>query len=163
MKRVLIIAGAVVACSLLIGWLVFSSFSLAAVAEPGGTETYMATRAKHLLIARAVREGVASRPLDRAASAAQGDNTFTVRCSLCHGEDGQSKTPLGQWMYPRATDLTSSEVQSYSDQELFWIVKNGIRLSGMPAFGKTETDEKIWNMIDHLRTLQVAKKQDFKK
>ena len=60
-------------------------------------------------------------------------------------------------MYPRATDLTSSEVQGYSDQELFWIVKNGIRLSGMPAFGKTETDEKIWNMVDHLRTLPVTK------
>jgi len=157
MKRVLIIAGAVVACGLLIGWLAFSMFNLAAVAQPGGTETYMVTRAKHLLIARAVREGVPPRPLDRAASAAQGDNTFTVRCSLCHGEDAQSRTPIGQWMYPRATDLTSSEVQSYSDQELFWIVKNGIRLSGMPAFGKTETDEHIWNMVDHLRTLPVVK------
>ena len=158
MKRVLMIAVALVAGVLLIGWLAFSSFSLAAVAEPGGTETYLAIKAKHLLIARAVREGVPPRPLDRAASAAQGDNTFTVRCSLCHGEDAQSRTPIGQWMYPRATDLTSSEVRSYSDQELFWIVKNGIRLSGMPAFGKTETDEKIWNMIDHLRTLQVVKK-----
>jgi mono/diheme cytochrome c family protein len=158
MKRVLIIAGAVIACILLIGWLAFSSFSLAAVAEPGGTESYIATRAKHLLISRSVREGVPPRPLDRAASAAQGDNTFAVRCSLCHGEDGHSRTPIGQWMYPRATDLTSKEVQSYSDQELFWIVKNGIRLSGMPAFGKTETDEHIWNMVDHLRTLPVVKK-----
>jgi mono/diheme cytochrome c family protein len=157
MKRVLIIPGAVVVCILLVGWLAFSNFSLAAVAEPGGTETYMATKAKHLLIARAVREGVPPRPVDRAASAAQGDNNFAIRCSLCHGEDGHSRTPFGQGMYPRATDLSSNEVQSYSDQELFWIVKNGIRLSGMPAFGKTETDEHIWNMVDHLRTLPVTK------
>ena len=36
-------------------------------------------------------------------------------------------------------------VQRYSDRELFWIVKNGIRLSGMPAFGRVESDEHIWN------------------
>ena len=44
-------------------------------------------------------------------------------------------------------DLTSSDVQGYSDPELFWIVKNGIRLSGMPAFGKVESDEDIWTMF----------------
>jgi mono/diheme cytochrome c family protein len=49
--------------------------------------------------------------------------------------------------------LTSPEVQTYSDRELFWILKNGIRLSGMPAFGKVETDEHIWNLVDYLRTI----------
>ena len=50
-------------------------------------------------------------------------------------------------------NLISSQVQRYSDRELFWIVKNGIRLSGMPAFGKVETDEHIWDLIAYLRTL----------
>ena len=50
-------------------------------------------------------------------------------------------------------NLISSQVQRYSDRELFWIVKNGIRLSGMPAFAKVETDEHIWNVIEYLRTL----------
>jgi mono/diheme cytochrome c family protein len=57
-------------------------------------------------------------------------------------------------MYPRASDLTSPEVQQYSDRELFWIVKNGIRLSGMPAFGRVESDEHIWNLEHYLRTLR---------
>jgi mono/diheme cytochrome c family protein len=56
-------------------------------------------------------------------------------------------------MYPRAADLGSAEVQRYSDRELFWIVKNGIRLSGMPAFGKVESDEAIWDLVRFVRTL----------
>ncbi len=56
-------------------------------------------------------------------------------------------------MYPRAADLTSKEVQSYSDRELFWIIKNGIRLSGMPAFAKVEPDQHIWDLVLYLRTL----------
>jgi mono/diheme cytochrome c family protein len=56
-------------------------------------------------------------------------------------------------MYPRASDLTSFAVQRYSDRELFWIVKNGIRLSGMFAFGKVESDEHIWNLVHYVRTL----------
>jgi mono/diheme cytochrome c family protein len=56
-------------------------------------------------------------------------------------------------MYPRASDLTAPMVRQYSDSELFWIVKNGIRLSGMPAFAKVESDENIWNLVRYVRTL----------
>jgi mono/diheme cytochrome c family protein len=63
-------------------------------------------------------------------------------------------------MYPRASDLTSPEVQQYSDRELFWIVKNGIRLSGMPAFGKVESDDHIWNLVHYLRTLRRGRSEE---
>lgn len=56
-------------------------------------------------------------------------------------------------MYPRAADLTAVNAQSYSDRELFWIIKNGIRLSGMPAFGKVESDEHIWDLVFFVRAL----------
>jgi mono/diheme cytochrome c family protein len=65
---------------------------------------------------------------------------------------------VGGWMNPRAVDLSSAEVQRYSDRELFWIVKNGIRLTGMPAFGKVETDEHIWKLVQYLRTLSIKAK-----
>jgi len=158
MKRIVIFAVTVAVCGLLALWLVFSNFSLAAVREPGRNETYMATKAKHLLVARATREGVPPPPVDRAASAAQGDELYAIRCSLCHGQDGRTPSPMGQWMYPRAADLTSAAVRGYSDEELFWILKNGIRLSGMPGFGKLESDEHLWNVVDHLHTLQATKK-----
>jgi mono/diheme cytochrome c family protein len=157
MKRIIMIVGLVVVIGLLAGWIGFSNFNLAAIPEPGGKETALATRAKHLLIARASREGIPSRPKDRAASAAQGDKLYAINCSLCHGEDGHTVSPMGRWMYPRAADLSSPQTQSYSDDQLFWVVKNGIRLSGMPGFARLETDEHIWNVVDHLRTLPVKK------
>jgi mono/diheme cytochrome c family protein len=157
MKRIMIIVGFVVVIVLLAGWIGVSNFKLAAIPEPGANETALATRAKHFLIARASREGIPPRPRDRAASAVQGDKLYAISCSLCHGEDGRATSPMGRWMYPRAADLSSPQTQSYSDEQLFWVVKNGIRLSGMPGFGKLETDEHIWNMVDHLRTLPVTK------
>jgi mono/diheme cytochrome c family protein len=54
---------------------------------------------------------------------------------------------------PAASDLTSKQVQSYSDQELFWIVQNGIRFTGMPAFGNVETPDHIWDLVNYVRTL----------
>jgi hypothetical protein len=71
----------------------------------------------------------------------------------CHGLNVPKEIDVGGWMYPRAAVLTCPEVQWYSDLGLFSIVKNGIRLSGMPAFGKVETDEHISKLVHYLRTL----------
>jgi mono/diheme cytochrome c family protein len=152
MKRIVMVAAVLLIG--IFGWVALSNFSLAAMPEPGKNETYFATRAKHTLVKRAAIESIPPRPLDRAASAKEGDNVYTMRCTMCHGEDGRTLSPMGHWMYPRAADLTAPEVQSYSDEELFWVVKNGIRLTGMPAFGKLESDDHIWNMVDHMRTLR---------
>ena len=73
---------------------------------------------------------------------------------MCHGADGHTPTDNGRWMYPRASDLTSPEVAQYTDRELFWIIKNGIRLTGMPAFGKVESDENIWDLVNYVKTLR---------
>jgi mono/diheme cytochrome c family protein len=56
-------------------------------------------------------------------------------------------------MYPRALDLGSAEVQEMSDGELFWVIKNGVRLSGMPGFAKLESDEQIWTLAYYVRSL----------
>ncbi len=82
-------------------------------------------------------------PADVPASIAEGKKLYGAECAACHALDGRTPTDTGRWMYPRAADLASSDVQAYSDQELFWIVRNGIRFSGMPAFGKVETDEHM--------------------
>jgi hypothetical protein len=56
-------------------------------------------------------------------------------------------------MYPRASDLTSKQVQSYSDQELFWIIQNGIRFTGMPGFADVEPPDHVWDLVNYVRTL----------
>lgn len=130
-----------------------SQFTLSALPEPGQTETLLATKAKHYLIRRNSRSGIASAPAQREAAIKEGERLFGTECAACHGMSGRNPTDAGRWMYPRAADLTSHDTQSYSDEELFWIIRNGIRLSGMPAFGKIESDEHIWYVVFYVRRL----------
>jgi mono/diheme cytochrome c family protein len=130
-----------------------SLFTLSALPEPGRTETFLATRAKHYLIHRRSHDARLRAPGDQQVRIKEGERLFGTECGACHGNSGHNPTDAGRWMYPRAADLTSRDCQSYSDRELFWIVKNGIRLSGMPAFGKVESDEHIWDLVFYIRSL----------
>jgi mono/diheme cytochrome c family protein len=135
-------------------------FDLSALPEPGRVETYLATRAKHMLVRRSSREGIPPPLKDIPSSVAEGEKLFGVECATCHGLNGRTPTDAGRWMYPRAADLDSPETQNYSGRELFWIVKNGIRLSGMPAFGKVESDEHVWHLVNYVRSLPGRDKRD---
>lgn len=135
-----------------------SQFSLSALPEPGRLETYLATKGKRFMVARASRS-VPQSPARGHERIAEGDKLYGAECSMCHGMDTRTPTGMGRAMYPRAVDLLSPEVQGYSDGELFWIVKNGIRLSGMPAFGKAESDEHIWSIIQYVRSLNAPDPQ----
>ncbi len=159
MKRFLWISASILAVMLFAGAVLASQFNLSAVPEPGKTETLLATKAKRLFIRRASRGEIPPPPKDMKASLAEGDKLFGTDCSECHGNSGRKPTDAGRWMYPRAADLGSDDVQKYSDRELFWIVKNGIRLSGMPAFGRVESDENIWDLVHFVRTLPGSASQ----
>lgn len=154
MKRKQVIIGGIVLFLLLAALVTFAlRFDLSALPEPGQFETALATRAKRVLIGRSSRHGIPLQPPISPAGLAEGEARYGVECAACHGMDGHTLTDSGRWMYPRAADLTSPSVQEYSDQELFWIIKNGIRLSGMPAFGRVEPDERIWRIVQYLRTM----------
>ena len=128
-------------------------FNLTALREPGPTETRLANLAKRYFIYRVSRHGIPPPPKDTKASIERGSSHYGLDCSVCHADDGRSQRPLGEWMYPRASDLTSKQVQSYSDQELFWIIQNGTRFTGMPAFGNVETPDHVWDLVNYVRTL----------
>jgi mono/diheme cytochrome c family protein len=139
MKRwilVVLIALALAAVVVIVG---FTQIKLDALQEPGHLETVIATQAKHLLVRWNSRDGIPPAPTDLQASVDEGDKLYGIECAMCHGPDGHTTSPA---------------VQQYSDRELFWIVKNGIRLSGMPAFGRVESDEHIWNLSHYVRTLR---------
>jgi len=132
-------------------------FNPSAVPEPGRLETFVANTGLRLLVWReARRETIPPAPANRQASIEEGDKLFGLECADCHGNDGHSPTDEGRWMYPRAANLISKQVQRYSDRELFAMIKNGVRLSGMPAFARVETDEHIWNIVHYLRKLPAG-------
>jgi mono/diheme cytochrome c family protein len=157
MKRWILAAVLIVVLSGLVVIFAFTQFDLSALQEPGQVETFLATQAKRILIYKNSRSGIPLPPKDLQASLEQGETLYGTDCAMCHGSDGHTLTDNGRWMYPRASDLTSPSVQQYSDPELFWIVKNGIRFSGMPGFGKVESDEHIWDLVRYLRTLPGKK------
>ena len=128
-------------------------FNLTALHPPGPTETRLANLSKRYLIYRASRHGIPPRPQDTKASIERGGSHYGLDCGVCHADDGRAQRSPGQWMYPRASDLTSKQVQSYSDQELFWIIQNGIRFTGMPAFGNVESPDHVWDLVNYVRTL----------
>jgi len=130
-------------------------FSLSALNEPGRVETYLATKAKFWIISRSAQGPLPQAPPYDASSVAIGQMAYGGECANCHGVDGRTPTDIGRWMYPRTLALDSAQVQQWSDAELFWIVKNGIRLSGMPGFGKIHKDEQIWHLVHYVRSLRT--------
>ena len=156
--RFLILLGAVVATLGL--WFASSRLSLSALDEPGFLETYAASKAKRWMVSRSARGPLPLAPRDDAASLPRGRMLFVGRCAPCHGMDGRTPTDMGQRMYPRTPDLSSPAAQQWSDAELFWIIKHGIRLSGMPALGNTYPDEQYWHIVRYVRTLGGQPKQE---
>lgn len=80
---------------------------------------------------------------------------FADHCASCHANDGSGNTSMGRSFYPPAPDMRATRTQSLSDGELFSIIENGIRLTGMPAWGTgTEEGEKeSWALVHFIRRL----------
>ena len=76
-------------------------------------------------------------------------------CASCHGNDGKGKTAIGEHLYPRAPDMTLPATQSLSDGELFAIIENGVRLTGMPGWGNgtAESAYGSWTLVHFIRHL----------
>jgi mono/diheme cytochrome c family protein len=126
------------------------TWSFSALPQPGRLATGIVTHFKHWSISRAARSAPPEPPADE-SSAAAGQMAYGSDCSSCHGLDGRTPSNFGHSMYPRVPDLGSPGVQEWSNAELFWIIKNGIRHSGMPGFARIHPDDTIWDLVHYVR------------
>ena len=76
----------------------------------------------------------------------EGFRFYNEACVYCHGAPGKDPTDIGKGLNPEPPYLPDV-VARWSSGELFWIAKNGIRMTGMPAFGSTHKDEDIWKVV----------------
>jgi mono/diheme cytochrome c family protein len=61
----------------------------------------------------------------------QGRNHWADHCATCHANNGSGETEIGRSLYPKAPDMRGPETQSLSDGELYYIIRNGVRMTGM--------------------------------
>jgi mono/diheme cytochrome c family protein len=79
---------------------------------------------------------------------------FADHCAICHDNDGSGQSTIGKGLYPKPPDLRKEQTQQLSDGEIFWIVENGVRFTGMPAFGGEHGSEQdSWKLVHFIRHL----------
>ena len=117
-----------------------------------GEETDLAKAAKDVAIP--LEAGKKQNPLAETDEVlSQGQEAFLGSCAQCHGADGRGDTAIGRSMAPPAMDLSSSHVQHWSDAELFWIIQNGVRLTGMPAWKSSISENDTWKLAYFIHNL----------
>ena len=121
--------------------------------EPSGLEAFVARTIRHWAVPSDLRNEKNPVPLTPAVLA-EARAHFADHCAGCHGNDGKGGG-LGRQMYPRAPDMTSERTQSLSDGELFSIIENGLRLTGMPGFGTGTAQSAYgsWTLVHFIRHL----------
>jgi len=117
---------------------------------PGWLEKTLAT-AKDRSIDKRVAASAAVPAFDD-AMVRDGLGHYQEMCVVCHGAPGVPAGEIGQGLNPPAPNL-AEEAEEQSPQRLFWVVKNGILMSGMPAFGPTHSDAQLWQIVAFLKRL----------
>jgi mono/diheme cytochrome c family protein len=120
---------------------------------PSHMESMVAREARHMAIPVEARKR--QNPLTSSAEDIHhGMLHFADHCAICHGNDGSGDTMIGKGLYPKPPDLRQEPTQKLSDGEIFWIIENGVRFTGMPAFGGQHgSQEDSWRLVEFIRHL----------
>jgi len=102
-------------------------------------------------VAARARDVLVPNDLDDTNRISRGAGQYAEMCSGCHLAPGMKRTEISRGLYPRAPELRRESHLTPGEQ--FWIVKHGVKLTGMPAWGVTHDDELLWDMVAFLRKL----------
>ena len=91
---------------------------------------------------------------------ASGAGLYTEMCSGCHLAPGLEKTEMSQGLYPQAPQLWKGDDMTAAEQ--FWTIKHGVKLTAMPAWGKTHPDPLIWDMVSFVRRLPGMSAEEYR-
>lgn len=158
--RVLLLAVAIVGLLAGAGLFWATSTGMSARSKPGAMESGMALKVRDWSIPKSARQAQnpeAATP----ENLAEARKHFADHCANCHGNDGRGGTDMGRNMYPPAPDMTLVETQNRSDGELYYIIENGVRFTGMPAWGAGGiNDQETWRLVLYIRHLPRVTRQE---
>ena len=132
----------------------FVTVGVSARPQPGRLETVAAQTVRGIAI-RTRSRGLTN-PIPATPDViAEGRDHFADHCAVCHGNDGSGNTEMGRGLYPRSPDMRLPATQNLSDAELFYIIENGVRLTGMPGWstGTKEGETSSWHLVHFIRHL----------
>lgn len=121
--------------------------------------------ARERAVARAARDVAVPADLDASARLLSGGADYNDMCAGCHLRPGEDQSDFTLGLYPAPPNLTEAHDvhgdPATRDQRRFWIIKHGIKASGMPAWGPGHDDERIWNMVAFLKRLPDLTAQQY--
>src|SRR5258708_8206362 len=104
---------------------------LSSRATPGKLETMAARKVRRFAMPANAR--LAQNPVLASAEELRDARLhFADHCAICHANDGSGHSDIGDGLYPKPPDLRLAQTQNLTDGELFWIIENGVRFTGMP-------------------------------
>ena len=144
-----------------LGGVYFVTAGVSARPEPSTLERVLARTVRDLAIGWHARHDTNPIPKTDEAIAA-GRAHFADHCASCHGNDGCGNTQMGRGLYPRVPDMRQAATQKLDDHELFYIIENGIRLTGMPGWGTGTRagEEDSWRLVRFIRHLPHVTQQE---
>jgi mono/diheme cytochrome c family protein len=154
-----------------VGWFLLGAISLLAVQalaasivlarahgwsareEPSAIERWFARRARDAALPATAKNQ--ANPVPNTPDVlAEARAHWADHCASCHANDGSGDVAMGKHLYPPSPDMRKSGTQNLSDGELFYIIQNGVRLTGMPAWGSSDHDaEDSWKLVHFIRHL----------
>jgi mono/diheme cytochrome c family protein len=121
--------------------------------EPSAAEAFVAATVRTWSIPKTYRQ-MANPVACSDDVLAQASAHWADHCATCHANNGGGETMLGRTMYPKPPDMRASATQRQSDGALYYTIKNGVRLTGMPAFGAPgDDDADSWKLVCFIRHL----------
>lgn len=143
-----------IAAVMVVAFIWIGSRGISAKAQPGRVETLIAQTMRRLATPRTARE--LKNPVAQSPEiVAEGMAHFADHCAACHANDGSGETDIGIGLYPKPPDMRLAATQSLTDGELFYVIENGVRLSGMPSWsnGTEEGRQSTWHLVHFIREL----------
>ena len=133
--------------------------------QPSAAETALARTARNWAIPSSAKSAKNPFP-STAENVSAGMEHFADHCATCHANDGSGNTEIGQNLYPKPPDMRLAGTQDMKDGAIFYIISNGVRLTGMPGWGVSHGDEDTWKLvlfIRHLPQLSDQEKKDMER
>lgn len=165
LRRMLALVGAVALVAFAAGLVAAYAIvrrGLSTRVQPTRLEEFMALRMRSMATPARVRDLHNPLRVDEGVLAGARHH-FADHCASCHANDGSGATDMGKNMYPKAPDLRAPRTQNLTDGEIYAIIQNGIRLSGMPAWGEEhENDEETWALVAFIRHLPTISQDEIR-